>query len=822
MRFPFRLFAAAAALLAGCSLLPSARATPAGPTPVPVPSPTPLPAALITFNLTPPEATPADAEVVLVFLDEVTGFAYNTTVIPMQRLTDGRWSAETYAPAGALVRYRYARQEPELAEEVSASGEAILYRVARITGPGEINDIAGAWAGLTYQGTTGRIVGHLYDGASGDPLPEMMVDVAGIQAFTDGEGYFRIEGLPPGLQRVTAFSPTGSYYSVDQGAVIATGSATLVELRMVAATPVQVGFEVTVPANTSPGPPARIAGNLLQLGHLFTSLPGGASISAARAPVLTQLDPSHFIFVATLYAGTDLRYKYTLGDGLWNAERTPDGSFLTRRLIIPEESIILEDAVSTWRGGDSGAVTLHVSTPANTPSGDLVAIQFNPFTWFEPIPMLRLEPNEWFFTLHGPLETAGNLGYRYCRNYACGSADDAATSARSTTGRPITPSPALQDLRDTVENWLWLEGDLPPTTVVAPEIHSNPEFEAGVEIVPQYRPTWPSIFAHSVDELAAGGANSVVLTAPWILGDNSPLPSIAFDPARSPFRSDLRQMIAQALSAGLDVSLRPALVPASGNLADWWSAAPRNSTWWDAWFEGYRSLVLTYARVAAETGASRLIVGGPEAAYALPGSTFADGTPTSVPSDAEARWRALLDDIRQIYRGTLAFEIDFHADAPLLPPFLEEVGEAYVYWHVPLSEDPDPTLAAMQISAGDALDALLATPRLQGIPLVLSVEYLSIDGAASACAPYPDGSCRPPESFDLGAIVDPDLEVDLEEQAQAFNAVIAEAAERPEIRGLYARRYNPAAGLRDLSASVNGKPARDILWYWFARITAGP
>jgi hypothetical protein len=86
---------------------------------------------------------PADAEVVLVFLDEVTGFAYNTTVIPMQRLTDGRWSAETYAPAGALVRYRYARQEPELAEEVSASGEAILYRVARITGPGEINDIAG-------------------------------------------------------------------------------------------------------------------------------------------------------------------------------------------------------------------------------------------------------------------------------------------------------------------------------------------------------------------------------------------------------------------------------------------------------------------------------------------------------------------------------------------------------------------------------------------------------------------------------------------------------------------------------------------------------
>src|SRR3989304_2212471 len=74
----------------------------------------------------------------------------------------------------------------------------------------------------------------------------------------------------------------------------------------------------------------------------------------------------------------------------------------------------------------------------------------------------------------------------------------------------------------------------------------------------------------------------------------------------------------------------------------------------------------------------------------------------------------------------------------------------------------------------------------------------------SSPPPSPEGGGRPPESFDLGAIVDPDLEVDLQEQAQAFNAVIAEAAERPEIRGRYARRYNPRAGVRALSASVNG------------------
>jgi hypothetical protein len=811
-----------AGLLAGCSVFTASRQTPAGPTPVPFPTPSPLPAAQLTFNLTPPSDTPSNADVGLVMVDEVTGFAYNTTVIPMRRLTDGRWSVETIAPAGALLRYRYTRGGPDAADEVTAAGRVILYRVVRVTGPGVIDDIAAAWAGSAYQGPTGRIVGHIHDSQNGQPLAEIIVSAGGIQAFTDGEGSFRIDGLPPGLQRLTAFSPDGSYYSADQGAVVAAGSATPVEMGLLAAPPVQVGFEVTVPSNTSPGPPLRLVGNLLQLGHLFAAMPGGTSGSAARAPVLTQLDASHFIYVTTLYAGTDLRYKYTLGDGLWNAERTAAGGFLTRRVILTEESIILEDSISTWLTGDSAAANLHVFTPADTPPGDWITLQLNPFTWFEPLPMLRLGANEWFFTLHGPLEAAGNLGYRYCRNFACGSADDAETAGDLTVGRPVTPSVALQDIRDTVTAWQWWGGEPEPTTVVAPDLVALPGFEAGVEIAPRYRPSWPAIFDRAAGEIASGGANGIVLTPAWTLGESAPLPSIAFDPSRTPFRPDLRQLIADSLEAGLQVSIRPSLVPTSGDLHAWWSSAPRDSAWWDSWFEGYRSLALTYARLAAETGASRLILGGTEAAPGLPGGTLPDGSPTSVPPDAEELWRALLSDVREAYAGRLAFEIDFTGASPRVPTFLDAVDEVYVYWHVPLGDGPDASLAEMQSAAGRALDELLGSRSLQGIPIVLSVEYLSLDGSAMACAPYPDGTCRPPESFDLGAVVDPDLTLDLEEQARAFNAVIAEAYARPEIEGLYARRYNPEAALHDLSASINGKPAQDVLWYWFGRITESP
>jgi hypothetical protein len=115
--------------------------------------------------------------------------------------------------------------------------------------------------------------------------------------------------------------------------------------------------------------------------------------------------------------------------------------------------------------------------------------------------------------------------------------------------------------------------------------------------------------------------------------------------------------------------------------------------------------------------------------------------------------------------------------------------------------------------------SLLSTPELANKPLVLSVEYLSVDGGATGCLASA-GGCLPPSAFDAGAEGAPSLPVDLVEQANAFNAVLLGVYPRPEISGVFARRYHPAAALQDLSASVNGKPARDVLWYWYSRMLA--
>jgi len=807
-------------LSSSCSSLSNMVRYPQGPTPIPFHSPTPLPAAEVIFNVLPPEGTPVDADLAMVLLDEVTGLTYNTSTIPMTRLADGRWQARLTPPLGSLLRYRYIRRAPILADEVTAAGAPIPYRISHIPGPTQIDDIVAAWSGTLYSGPIGRITGRIRDTHSGNALPEILVSAAGLTTFTDGEGSFRLDGLPPGLHNLVIFSPDGAYQTAQQGAVVAAESMTPVELGLLPAKTVQVAFQVTVPADTIPGIPVRIAGNVLQLGNMFSELTGGFRVSSSHMLTLTLVDPTHYLAVVTLHTGTDLRYKYTLGDGLWNAERDSNGFFLTRQVIIPDHDLVVKDTIATWHGGEKGSLSFYLTVPDNTPSSDHISLQFNPFDWFEPLPMWSLGENEWFYTLHGPLDFGGELGYRYCRNLQCGSADDAETAGPNAVGRLVTPSQDPQNLIDEVSAWQWWDPTLPATTVVAPEITLRADFEVGVAFLPAYQPNWITLNTKAIAAVADIGANAIILSPTWMLKQNNPTPILAFDPAYAPFRDDLRVITANALSNDLQVAFRPSLLTSDGHFETWWTEAIRDSAWWTVWFEEYQSFILTYARQAQEAGANKLILGGPEIAPSLPGGQLPDGMPSNAPQDAESRWRSLIKEVRGLFFGQLAFEIELGQSLQPPPPFLEAFDEVHIYWHAPLASGDEPSISEMQIIAGNLLDdAVLSNPKLAGMPIVLSIEYLSVVGSATACAKAPNGSCRPPTAFDQGAMVDQDLELDLTGQAEAINAVLLEAYTRPAVKGFYVRGYNPTVALQDKSASVNGKPARDVLWYWYSYIT---
>jgi hypothetical protein len=807
-----------ALVVASCTLIGG----PSGPPPLEAPTPSPLPAAQMTLWAVASPSTPADAALQVQFFDEIAGFAAPASVVTMQGDGAGTWSVGVTPPSGSVLYYRYARTAPGRSVEADARGDAIVTRLALVDGATQIYDVIATWADAPESPSTGRVVGTLTDAATGAALPDILVAVGGRSAFTDGYGSFRIDDLPPGLHTLLTLSPSGAYLPVQQGAIVAAESETPARLALTAAQPIVVTFQATVPPDTPSDVPLRVAGNVLGLGNTFAGLAGGPSGSVGQMAQLVMVDPTHYLGVVQLYSGTDLRYRYTLGDGTWNAERDASGGSRTRQVVLPRSDLTLDDVVATWHGPSGEAVDFHITSAPGLPPADQASLQLKPSVWYEAIPMWPAGPAEWSYSLFSPLESGTGLGYRYCRNQMCGIADDQETPGADPIGRSVTPSGDPQTVSDTVDEWLWWQADLGGAVVVAPEITSRTGYEVGFEIAPVYTPTWLSSAATSLKTMAESGANAVLLTPSWVLHENAPVPQILFDTQHAPLGDELIRQIEQAAGLGLQAGLHPSLISPEGSLDDWWEAAPRDGAWWTVWFERYRSFLLTYATLAERADASKLVIGGPEVAPALPGGVLADGSPSGAPVDAETRWRSLLEEVRSVYHGPLAFEIDFGRTLQPAPPFLDAVDEIHVYWHVPLGEGLELPASDMQAAAYSALDgSLLADPALVGKPIVLSVEYLSVDGGATACAAMADGTCRSPQAFDTGGDPEPDLALDLAEQSDALNAVILAAYARDEVQGFYARRYYPPVALHDKSASVHGKPAGQMLGYWYSRI-AGP
>ncbi len=61
--------------------------------------------------------------------------------------------------------------------------------------------------------------------------------------------------------------------------------------------------------------------------------------------------------------------------------------------------------------------------------------------------------------------------------------------------------------------------------------------------------------------------------------------------------------------------------------------------------------------------------------------------------------------------------------------------------------------------------------------------------------------------------------MNLQAQQDVYQALMIAVNERAWLGGFVSRGYYPPAALQDGSASVHGKPAEDVLWYWFGRFT---
>jgi len=355
----------------------------------------------ITFQVQLPENTPAGETIFLSVLDEVTGLALNPEYHPMvanEAQSGGTDSSEQIYSinlpfkTGSVIKYRYERQagSAQVAEHFTDSSP-VRYRLYQVNGPTTVVDIVSQWTDTIYSGLTGRIMGEAIDADTGQGIPNLLIEAGGAQTISDSNGSFIIEGLPPGIHNLIGYALDGSYKTFQQGARIAADSTTPTPLNMSGVDFVDVSFIVNVPPGTPPVIPVRLAGNIHQLGNTFANLSGGISTLAVKMPTLNPLSDGRYELTLSLPVGADIRYKYTLGDGFWNAEHNMAGDYRLRQLIVPDKDIKIEDEIETWSSGVSSTIVFDLNVPTETPSSDFVSIQFKPlFGWTESIPMWYL------------------------------------------------------------------------------------------------------------------------------------------------------------------------------------------------------------------------------------------------------------------------------------------------------------------------------------------------------------------------------------------------------------------------------------------------
>jgi hypothetical protein len=268
----------------------------------------------------------------------------------------------------------------------------------------------------------------------------------------------------------------------------------------------------------------------------------------------------------------------------------------------------------------------------------------------------------------------------------------------------------------------------------------------------------------------------------------------------------------------LSVALAPTFRYAS-NETDYWQSAGKDANWWQDWFNNYQTFSVHYADLASQTGASALILGSGSISPAMPGGTLPNGSTSGVPEDAALRWQTILSTVRSHFSGTIYWALDYPTGIKNPPSFLDAVDGVYLQWSASLTSADAYTEKDLETAFSTDLDQDVQPFQQQiGKPVVLAPMYPSATGAAHGCISQPSGECLAFEGLSRAYPDAPSVTLNMQEQVDIYNALFNAVNSRNYISGIIARGFYPPAALEDKSASLYGKPALDVLWYWFPKM----
>lgn len=776
----------------------------------------------VAFNLTVPIPSEQEtsADIFIEILDEVTGLPLHPLRFQMQLIDSTHYTITIPITLGSTIKYRYrsGKEGTLLNSEYTASGKPIRYRMAVITSPVAFSDTIYSWSPEPLITDFGRVVGIVKDSQTDAPLSDILVITAGQQTLTASDGSFRIENVPTGTHNLTAYSLTGKYQTFQQDATVAVNATTPASIPMIAAKYVDLTFIVTPPPGIIPGTPIRILGNTFALGNTFSDLPSGMSTIASRAPIMQVNPDGKYVISLSLPAGLDLRYKYSLGDGFWNSEKYQDGTFRIRQLIIPEHDLTIEDTILAWEAEDITPLNFTLNTPADTLQTDIISIQFKLFGWSPPIPMWPLGNNQWLYTLYIPPQIGKNLEYRYCRNEQCDIAgENQSANNINTRTLPDNDNPIINDEIKSWENWN-ISND--PTLIASVDIQPRTNsFITGIEFQKDYLPSWQPYLGTALNNINDLNSGWVILAPTWTYSTTNP-PILEPVPGADMLLPDLLQTAYMAKDKGLKTAVFPQFHFMNSVADAFWTSATLNDTWWDNWFEQYKRFILNFADFAQTEQVDAIILGGESISPALPSGKLPNGSPSNVPEISELYWEELIEEIRNHFTGTIVWAMPYSEELDTPPNWIDKTDKIYILWSKPIAQSGStPSQVELSQTVGNLLDTdIKPLYESTGKPILIGIGFPSTTGSASGCIMINE-ECTHLDTFNSENFQIPSNLINLQEQADIYNAFFVAFNSRSWIGGAVSRDYYPPAALKSGSNSVHGKPAADVIWYWYPRFT---
>ena len=482
--------------------------------------------------------------------------------------------------------------------------------------------------------------------------------------------------------------------------------------------------------------------------------------------------------------------------------------------FVPREGIMKRALCFGWIMGllisapsdfaaDKIHITFNVKCECATPKDEVVCVSIGG----EIYALNKIRNGEWSRRIDLPPWRVGTYWpYRYCRNYMDTGADESFDDKNKMGLRRIKIRSAYFSVNDVVKKWRWwpVDGVIPKIDdsshlKVPPFYMPLPNYMCGIQL-PDF---WSNYFSRSVEPTL----DKIVRTAraDWV--QYSPVPQITrLYPTPIIIREawngtpekELIKIIVQAHNRGLKVYLNPFPCPATGVQDP--SPKYHSDDWWKAFEAQWRPIMLYYARIAQQYGVEML-------GFIMCSNIW------DVSND-EARIfnelsTQLLKSVRSIYSQSICTvcspwgpDLDVYGKSDYLG------FKIWDFWPYTLSDSNSPQVAEMaRILNIKMNESLWAASLKWGKQVVLNeISSSSYDGTVRG-VPYW-------ESQLYGYKDDPKVPIDVQEQADAYEAFLQAVSSKSWIKGAFSFNYNYWDSI-DKAPSIRAKPTERVVAKWF-------